>query len=76
MEIYSKTKEYTLLQGNMLDMWEFVENSTIDSIVTDPPWVEIIRLLYYSLKKNGDYNKSLTHYMAISSNATNDNNGY
>ena len=38
MEIYSKTKEYTLLQGNMLDMWEFVENSTIDSIVTDPPY--------------------------------------
>lgn len=38
MKIYSKTKEYTLLQGNMLDMWEFVENSTIDSIVTDPPY--------------------------------------
>ena len=38
MEIYSQKSEYTLLQGNMLDMWDFVGGGTIDSIVTDPPY--------------------------------------
>ena len=38
MQIYSQKSEYTLLQGNMLDMWDFVGGSTIDSIVTDPPY--------------------------------------
>ena len=38
MQIYSQKSEYTLLQGNMLDMWDFVGGGTIDSIVTDPPY--------------------------------------
>ena len=38
MKIYSQKSEYTLLQGNMLDMWDFVGGGTIDSIVTDPPY--------------------------------------
>jgi len=38
MKLYSKNDRYKLYQGNMLDMLEMIKPSTIDSIVTDPPY--------------------------------------
>lgn len=38
MKLYSENKDYKLYQGSMLDMLEVIEPSTIDSIVTDPPY--------------------------------------
>ena len=38
MKLYSENKDYKLYQGNMLDMLEVIQPSTIDSIVTDPPY--------------------------------------
>ena len=38
MKIYSSNKNYTLYQGNMLDMLEVIKPETIDSIITDPPY--------------------------------------
>jgi site-specific DNA-methyltransferase (adenine-specific) len=38
MELYSKGKNYELYKGNMLDMLENIQENSIDSIVTDPPY--------------------------------------
>lgn len=38
MKLYSKNEDYILYQGNMLDMLEVINPSSIDSIVTDPPY--------------------------------------
>lgn len=38
MELYSEGKNYKLYQGDMLDMLDVVEENSIDSIVTDPPY--------------------------------------
>lgn len=38
MKVYSENKYYKLFQGSMLDMLEVTQPSTIDSIVTDPPY--------------------------------------
>ena len=38
MKLYSENKDYKLYQGSMLDMLEIIQPSTIDSIVTDPPY--------------------------------------
>ena len=38
MQLYSENENYKLYQGNMLDMLEVIEPSSIDSIVTDPPY--------------------------------------
>lgn len=38
MRLYSANVDYTLYQGNMLDMLEVIKPETIDSIVTDPPY--------------------------------------
>lgn len=38
MELYSQKSEYKLYHGNMLDMEQIIENWTIDSVVTDPPY--------------------------------------
>ena len=38
MELYSSDETYKLYQGNMLDMLEVIEENSIDSIVTDPPY--------------------------------------
>ena len=38
MKLYSENKNYKLYQGSMLDMLEVMQPSTIDSIVTDPPY--------------------------------------
>ena len=38
MKIYSKNNNYTLYQGNCLDMLDVLEENSIDSIVTDPPY--------------------------------------
>ena len=38
MKIYSKNNNYTLYHGNCLDMLDALEENSIDSIVTDPPY--------------------------------------
>ena len=38
MKLYSENNNYKLYQGNMLDMLEVIEQGTIDSIITDPPY--------------------------------------
>jgi site-specific DNA-methyltransferase (adenine-specific) len=38
MKLYSTNGEYSLYQGNMLDMLEVIEPNSIDSIITDPPY--------------------------------------
>lgn len=38
MKLYSENENYKLYHGNMLDMLDVIEPSTIDSIVTDPPY--------------------------------------
>ena len=38
MRLYSSNDNYKLYQGSMLDMAEFIEPNSIDSIVTDPPY--------------------------------------
>lgn len=38
MKLYSNKENYTLYQGNMLDMLEVIDLESIDSIVTDPPY--------------------------------------
>lgn len=38
MKIYSENSNYKLYQGNMLNMLEVIKPSSIDSIITDPPY--------------------------------------
>ena len=38
MKLFSESDGYKLYEGSMLDMLEFVERESIDSIVTDPPY--------------------------------------
>ena len=38
MKLYSKNNFYKLYQGNMLEMLDDIEENSIDSIVTDPPY--------------------------------------
>lgn len=38
MELYSSNQTYKLFHWNMLDLWEVIEDCSIDSIVTDPPY--------------------------------------
>ena len=38
MKVYSENNFYKLYQGNMLDMLENIQENSIDSIVTDPPY--------------------------------------
>jgi len=38
MKLYSQNEYYKLYQGNMLDMLDDIEENSIDSIVTDPPY--------------------------------------
>ena len=38
MKLYSNNENYKLYHGNMLDMLEVIELSSIDSIITDPPY--------------------------------------
>lgn len=38
LKLYTKNEDYTLYEGNMLDMLEVIEPNSIDSIVTDPPY--------------------------------------
>lgn len=38
MKLYSENKDYKLYNGNMLDLLQVVEENTVDSIVTDPPY--------------------------------------
>lgn len=38
MELYSGNKHYKLYKGNMLDMLDNIEENSIDSVVTDPPY--------------------------------------
>ena len=38
MKLYSTNGEYSLYQGNMLDMLEVIKPNSIDSIITDPPY--------------------------------------
>lgn len=38
MQLYTKTDEFTLYQGSMLDMLQVIAPCSIDSIVTDPPY--------------------------------------
>ena len=38
MKLYSQGENYTLYQGNSLDLLEVIKPNTIDSIVTDPPY--------------------------------------
>lgn len=38
MEVYSEDDRYKLYKGNMLDMLEAIEEESVDSIVTDPPY--------------------------------------
>ena len=38
MKLYSSNGEYSLYQGNMLEMLETIKPNSIDSIVTDPPY--------------------------------------
>lgn len=38
MKLYSKNKNYTLYQGNMLELNSAIDNNSIDTIITDPPY--------------------------------------
>ena len=38
MKLYSEHNDYKLYEGNMLDLLQVVEESSVDSIVTDPPY--------------------------------------
>lgn len=38
MKLFSENNNYKLYNGSMLDMLEVIENNSIDSIVTDPPY--------------------------------------
>ena len=38
MELYSSNQTYKLFHWNMLDMSEVIENCSIDSVITDPPY--------------------------------------
>ena len=38
MKLYYQEKDYTLYEGNMLDMLEVIQPNSIDSIVCDPPY--------------------------------------
>ena len=38
MKLYSKNNFYKLYQGNMLEMLDDIEENSIDSVVTDPPY--------------------------------------
>lgn len=38
MKLYSKNNFYKLYQGNMLEMLDDIDENSIDSIVTDPPY--------------------------------------
>ena len=38
MKLYCKEEDYTLYEGNMLDMLDVIQPNSIDSIVCDPPY--------------------------------------
>lgn len=38
MGIYKETKDYKLIHDNMLNMANYIEDGTIDCIITDPPY--------------------------------------
>ena len=38
MKLYSEHNDYKLYEGNMLDLLQVVEESSVDSIITDPPY--------------------------------------
>lgn len=38
MKLYYKNNKYMLYEGSMLDMLDHIDHSSIDSIVTDPPY--------------------------------------
>lgn len=38
MKLYAQDKDFTLYEGNMLDIADVIQPETIDSIVTDPPY--------------------------------------
>ena len=38
IKLYSENNNYKLYQGSMLDMLEVIEQNSIDSIITDPPY--------------------------------------
>lgn len=38
MQLYSENKDYKLYNGNMLDLLQVVEENSVDSIITDPPY--------------------------------------
>lgn len=38
MGIYKETKDYKLIHDNMLNMANYIENGTIDCVITDPPY--------------------------------------
>lgn len=38
MRLYAQDKDFTLYEGNMLDIADVIQPETIDSIVTDPPY--------------------------------------
>ena len=38
MQLYSSNQAYKLFHGNMLDLWEVIEDCSIDSVITDPPY--------------------------------------
>ena len=38
MELYSSNQNYKLFHWNMLDLWEVIEDCSIDSVITDPPY--------------------------------------
>ena len=38
MKLYTKTEDYKLYHGSMLDMLEVIEPDSIESVVTDPPY--------------------------------------
>ena len=38
MAIYKETKDYKLIHDNMLNMGNYIEDGTIDCVITDPPY--------------------------------------
>lgn len=38
MEVWSQNKNYKLYNENMLDMLNFIDEESIDAVLTDPPY--------------------------------------